>query len=332
MKKHFFFAIILLSNMSITLFSQTTSDLTDTELLFSEQNPFGPMARYSLNQIAMSNGDWMTCTPYRLSFYNDTVESGTFDLTGTSIKNYNGESDLKANFLSFNFGYATTGFWETRLHRGEGPKLGMGGTLDLNTTGTAFEGTGTMLESGYDAYDNTESSGYYADGDINILWSPANAINGASVGKILSLWEEDAALERWYVDENGNASSSSDLRWKEQIKSIDQPLEKISQINGVSYQWKQHEIEKEKGTQPYRSLGVIAQELEKVLPEAVQTNGQGHKFVSYDQIIPVLVEAVKELNLKQEENGLLKQKVERLENGNELLEKRLLRIEKKLGL
>jgi hypothetical protein len=57
------------------------------------------------------------------------------------------------------------------------------------------------------------------------------------------------------------------------------------QMRGVSFQWKDNKN---------KSIGVIAQEVEKVLPEIVNTNENGTKSISYDSIIGLLIEAIKE--------------------------------------
>ena len=102
------------------------------------------------------------------------------------------------------------------------------------------------------------------------------------------------------------AYSSSDKRWKTGIKSIDSPLEKISQINGVEFDWIEDEpVHGNKG----HDIGVIAQEIELILPEAVKTRESGMKAVKYEKVIPLLIEAIKEQQkqieeLKQIVNGI----------------------------
>ena len=99
------------------------------------------------------------------------------------------------------------------------------------------------------------------------------------------------------------AFSSSDKNWKKNIKNINSPLEKISQINGVEFDWIEDEpFHGNKG----HDVGVIAQEIEQILPEAVQTRESGMKAVQYDKIIPLLIEAIKEL---QKEVKELKNKI-----------------------
>lgn len=95
---------------------------------------------------------------------------------------------------------------------------------------------------------------------------------------------------------------SSDERLKENILNIENPLEKLLLINGVTFDWKDSFIEERGGEDNYfvrkHDIGVIAQEIEKVLPEAVAERENGIKAVKYDRIVPLLIEAIKEL--KQE--------------------------------
>jgi len=79
-------------------------------------------------------------------------------------------------------------------------------------------------------------------------------------------------------------NSTSDIKLKENIHSINNPLDKVMQINGVGFRWKDTKEE---------ALGVIAQDIEEVLPELVKENDH-HKSVNYNGLIGVLIEAVKE--------------------------------------
>ena len=90
-------------------------------------------------------------------------------------------------------------------------------------------------------------------------------------------------------------NSTSDLNLKENIKTVENSLNTLTQLRGVSFNWK----ETGKG-----SYGVIAQELEEILPDLVKTGEV--KSVNYNGLIGVLIEAVKELS---EEVKELKKKV-----------------------
>ena len=96
------------------------------------------------------------------------------------------------------------------------------------------------------------------------------------------------------VDGNITAYSSSDQRLKDNIKSIENPLEKVKTIGGYTYTWNElggkHSSHKSGDT----DVGVIAQEVEGIIPEAVADRGNGYKAVQYEKLIPLLVECVKE--------------------------------------
>ena len=75
-------------------------------------------------------------------------------------------------------------------------------------------------------------------------------------------------------------------------------LNKVNQLRGVDFNWK----EKYGG---HADSGVIAQEVEEILPHAVDINNRGYKTVNYNSLIPLLIEAVKELSgrVKELEKG-----------------------------
>jgi hypothetical protein len=86
---------------------------------------------------------------------------------------------------------------------------------------------------------------------------------------------------------------ASDLRLKDNLKVIQNPLDKISQINGYMFNYK----DKPSETIP----GVVAQEVEEILPTVVfnhERNGETYKAVRYEQLIPLLLESIKELKEK----------------------------------
>lgn len=84
---------------------------------------------------------------------------------------------------------------------------------------------------------------------------------------------------------------ASDLRLKQNITSISNSLDKIKQIRGVNFLWNELKQNNHKGG----DVGVIAQEIEKILPEAVSIDEEGIKLVQYHKIIPLLIECIKDL-------------------------------------
>ena len=93
------------------------------------------------------------------------------------------------------------------------------------------------------------------------------------------------------------AYASSDERLKDNIKPIENPLDKISQISGNTFDWNSEKQNIYNG----KDYGVIAQEIQKVMPELVDTRDNGYLAVKYDKIVPLLIESIKELKKEIEE-------------------------------
>jgi len=106
--------------------------------------------------------------------------------------------------------------------------------------------------------------------------------------------------------------SPSDRRLKENIKPIESALDKVSKLQGVTFDWKEKEKEydqfgKPKKLQEWKNdIGFIAQDVEKVIPELVRENEDGMLSMRHQGIAPILLEAIKEL--KQEIEELKKHK------------------------
>ena len=85
---------------------------------------------------------------------------------------------------------------------------------------------------------------------------------------------------------------TSDIRFKTNINKIENPLEKISKINGYTYDWIQSDLHPYNGS----DTGIIAQEVETMdLPGMVVTRSNGYKGVKYERLIPLLLESIKSL-------------------------------------
>ena len=118
----------------------------------------------------------------------------------------------------------------------------------------------------------------------------------------LEFWVNDASTyaERMSLYYDGNLSidgslSSSDLTFKKNVKTISSALETVNNLRGVTYNWK---VSTGKDTET-KQYGMIAQEVEELLPELVKDYGdQKKKQLNYTAIIPVLVESIKELSAK----------------------------------
>ncbi len=135
----------------------------------------------------------------------------------------------------------------------------------------------------------------------------------------VGIGQVDPGPHKLYVNGTGYATGgfwASDLRFKKNIKTIDSPIDKINNIRGVSFEWKRSEYQ-DKGLPEGEHYGVIAQEIEQVLPEIVKEGPNGDKAVSYTELVPILTEAIKEQQKQLEEQQIqvayLFQRIEWLE-------------------
>jgi hypothetical protein len=93
----------------------------------------------------------------------------------------------------------------------------------------------------------------------------------------------------------GTLSQASDERLKTNITTSPHGLADVLKMRGVNYQWKAPE----RGDQI--ELGLIAQEVESIIPEVVRTNSDGFKSIAYSNLIPLLVEAIKDLKREKDQ-------------------------------
>jgi hypothetical protein len=99
---------------------------------------------------------------------------------------------------------------------------------------------------------------------------------------------------------------SSDARLKNNFKKVSNPLDLLNSIDGVYFNWS------ENSRQPgFYDIGITAQDVEAVLPMAVESDSNGYKTVAYHKLIPVLIESIKEL---QHQNQELKSRIDSLES------------------
>lgn len=161
-------------------------------------------------------------------------------------------------------------------------------SIGITTGATPFVGIGTTnATSKLHVIGNVSATAYYGDGSnltgfagsgsqtLNTTLGLGNTSNlGMSVGVVTAT----------------DFNSASDINLKENIKTIENSLNTIEQLRGVTFNWKENQ-------KP--SLGVIAQEVQEILPELV--NNGTIKSVNYNGIIGVLIEAIKELKKEVEE-------------------------------
>jgi hypothetical protein len=145
----------------------------------------------------------------------------------------------------------------------------------------------------------------------------------ASAAKIsFGYYSSGTFTERMYLTNSSGiltvagTNYPSDARYKKQITRLQNPLEKIMAINGVEYFMRANEFPS-KHFDDKLQVGLIAQEVEKVLPQAVQTGEDGYKAIDYARVVPLLVEGIKE------QQHLIEKQQQQIDELKKLLEKLL---------
>ena len=198
-----------------------------------------------------------------------TIQSSTGTLNASY---FNG--DFTGTALSANHTWTGTNFFTS--NKGSGSYSGSQNTYGLEAYST----------DGGSAAMSFHRSGAYA---INMGLDPDNVFR-------IGGWS--ASANRLQMDTNGNLTMAgdvtaySDIRVKKNIEVIQDALAKVEQVRGITYERTDNENEGQ------RQTGVIAQELELVLPEAVKEDASGMKTVAYGNVVGLLIEAIKELNAK----------------------------------
>ena len=130
---------------------------------------------------------------------------------------------------------------------------------------------------------STDATGYAADSNTTFATVMAISSTGVAVtGAITSTGDITAFF-------------TSDSRLKTNVVKIDNALDKVNSIDGVTFNWNDLAEGKDK-TQ--REAGVLAQQIQAVLPEVVTERDTGYLAVRYEKLVPLLIEAIKELTTK----------------------------------
>jgi hypothetical protein len=213
------------------------------------------------------------------------------------------------------------------------------------------DGSGFRNKGSDNSFLGSQTGFYNIDGDSNVFigyWAGYsetgsnklyidNCITGntASTGGNCTqpLIKGDFAARTLQIDGSltvVTVATPSDIRYKKGINPLESSLEKVLLLQGVTYEWDRDKVTGAGFTEG-KQIGLIAQEVEKVLPELVHTDGKGYKTLSYDKLGPLLIEAVKEqqkeIATQKKEIAEKSFRIERLEKLLEILEQRLASLE-----
>jgi len=213
---------------------------------------------------------------------NTTGISNNFFGSNTGGKNISGNSNV---FMGQHAGYQNTA---------GSSNTGIGYYAGYSAEGSANVFLGYRAgyhETGSDKLyiDNSDTSNPLIYGDFanNML-----TING-NMGINTSAYQEYSLYVHGAAYTTGDSWQASDIRWKKNITPLENALGKISNLQGVRYEWKR-EAYPDMNFPEGGQIGLIAQDVESEFPEAVKTTEEGYKAVSYEKLIPVLLEAIKE--------------------------------------
>jgi hypothetical protein len=203
---------------------------------------------------------------------------------------------------------SSTGVW------GEGSNQGVYGEA-VTTTGENFGVYGkSKSSSGYGVAGVSPKYGTYGGSSGSqgrAVWGEASGISSIGVyGKALAdnstgVYGEGSKYDFYAAGPGTDYGTSSSIRWKKNLTAIPDPIGKIKAIRGVFFDWDEAHGGK-------HDVGMIAEEVGKVLPEIVdyEENGIDAIGLDYSKITPLLLEAIK---AQQTEIELLKERVEKLE-------------------
>ena len=183
--------------------------------------------------------------------------------------------------------------------------LDVNGTMQVSGLATCMDGFISKTNLDIDSYSGVPACNA-ANGVHFVFWSPDTSEGGLTASNFTlykygptsgsgdSVFQIDfndannTFIYRYNIIATGNVTAYSDIRLKENIETIDNPLEKIQKMRGVYYTLKEDSSSK-------RKIGVIAQEMEEVLPEVVYTGTSEEKWksVAYGNIVAVLLEGMK---------------------------------------
>ncbi len=157
----------------------------------------------------------------------------------------------------------------------------LGNVVEFNTETIVIEDKNIVLANGSPDSATSNGAGITVDGSNATLLYLSDG-DKWEFNKDLSVSGDIAAT--------GNITSpffysESDIALKEDVNPISNALKKVLKLTGVDFIWKKTN---------QKGLGVIAQEVEKIIPHIVSTSRTGYKTVQYDSLVPLLIEAIKD--------------------------------------
>ncbi len=306
------------ANGTAALYSNTTG-IQNTAIgmyaLLSDTSGNGNVAVGSWTLADNTSGSWNVANGVGALWYNTTgslnVANGcntlTYNTTGWDNV-ANGYSALTNNTTGS--GNNATGCNALTSNTTGSENIAIGeSALQLNTTGSSNTVIG--WRAGYNTITGNSNvfigyqAGYNESGSNKLYIANSSTSTPLIGGDFSSLRVGINRMPTTYTFEVGGtiwangatisagATTWSDARYKTNVTPIDNALEDVLRLQGVKFDWRRSDfpdLNFPQGSQ----LGVIAQDVEKVLPQLVYSGPDGYKSVSYEKLTPVLIEAIKD--------------------------------------
>ena len=238
---------------------------------------------------------------FKLTGATETVGrggTGHDELTNNAVLTGNGTNPIS---VESNFVYDGTSLGVNT----SSPRAVSGYSLvTINTTGANGAGIDFQLSGTSKASVYTVAGTLYADAVTSHIFRTGGAMGGTTA---LTLSSSQVATFASTIRGGADvvAYYSSDPTLKENKKLIENPLDKISQLGGYSFDWKKEAKDMVGDHLNGKDYGVMADEVQALFPELVDTRSNGIRAVKYDKLVPLLIEGIKEL--KQELNIIKEQ-------------------------
>jgi len=260
------------------------------------------------NGVTTIDGDCITTGTLNVNTINSntnnvgtgqTFKIGSNDLIKDSLGNYIPGTAAFQSSIAGSGGilvenYASTaGAWGLMCGRRNGNYDSGGAAFFTVSTGSTYSTLKTSTELCVRGASTSSWYGVYTYGE----GSDPNTGMIRAHGNIFSQYGDIYTNSGDIFATNGDviAYSSSDRNLKENIRPIESALDKVTKINGVHFDWKEGH---QKSRPTKHDVGVIAQEVQEVLPEVVHTRDDGTLAVAYDKLTALLIESVKELKVE----------------------------------
>lgn len=246
-------------------------------------------------------------------FVNTSLVNLTTSINAVSYTTVTTTSNTAGMFPASNTSGSTLGSTERRWNLFSS-NADISGTLTANSVviNGSLSGAGMALTSLNVTTNNvTLGTAFYlvANGNVGLANNtPANKFQVDGNGRFASLGvgtNASGTTGEIRATDDITAFYSSDRNLKTNIVTIQNALEKVKQLNGVEFDWTDKYIEEHGGEDGYfirkHDVGVIAQEVQQVIPEVVGVRENGTLAVKYDRLVSLLIEAIKDLSNQVEE-------------------------------